>query len=226
MEHPKDREFRKDYEQAVLSGATTDSIAGWMNANAKKGIQTKLAGRLEKRIALEAVKPIYGEIIKTISKARADIEKLKEQPEKLVANQRKELNERFDDLVGNELYDESNRALWVAGEMNKFLRSDEYQNAKNALKDATNLYSKSLALKEEWEQENADIIEAERARSRREELLSADPEALRALGITPPPVQKVSKAEEDPELKERMEALRSIHPSATEAELESMAKQV
>ena len=50
---------------------------------------------------------------------------------------------------------------------------------------AINLYSKSLALKEEWEQENADIIEAERARSRREELLSADPEALRALGITP-----------------------------------------
>ena len=235
MEHPKDREreFRKEYEQAVLSGATIDSMAGWMNSNAKKGIRTKLAGRLEKLIEQEAVKPTYGEIIKTISKAKADIEKLKEQPEKLVAKQRKELNEKFDDLVDDELYDESNRDLWVAGEMNKFLVSDEYLNAKNDLKDATNLYSKSLALKEEWEQENADIIEAERARSRREELLSADPEALRALGITPPPVQTVSgaeeaeEAEEDSELTELTElkeALRSIHPSATEAELESMAK--
>ena len=31
MEHPKDREFRKAYEQAVASGATTEGLAGWMN---------------------------------------------------------------------------------------------------------------------------------------------------------------------------------------------------
>lgn len=72
--------------------------------------------------------------------------------------------------------------------------------------------------------ENHDIIEAERQRSKREELLSADPEALRALGITPPPVQKVSRAEEDPEFNETLEALRAIHPSATDAEIEQMAK--
>lgn len=224
MEHPKDREFRKEYEQAVASGATTESMAGWMNANAKKGVSTKLAGRLEKLIEQEAVKPTYGEIIKTISKAKADIEKLKEQPEKLVIKQRKKLNDMFDDLVDKELYSESSRVLWVAREMEKFLQSDEYKKVKNDLKDATNLYSKSLALKEEWEQENADIIEAERARSRREELLSADPEALRALGITPPPVQKVSRSEEDPEFNETLEALRAIHPSATDAEIEQMAK--
>lgn len=229
MEHPKDREFRKEYEQAVASGATTESMAGWMNDNAEKGLVKKLDAYCEHisaRMAEEERKEphTYGEIIKTISKAKADIEKLKEQPGKLVIKQRKKLNDMFDDLVDKELYSESGRVLWVAGEMEKFLQSDEYKKVKNDLKDATNLYSKSLALKEEWEQENADIIEAERARSRREELLSADPEALRALGITPPPVQKVSRSEEDPEFNETLEALRAIHPSATDAEIEQMAK--
>lgn len=51
-------------------------------------------------------------------------------------------------------------------------------------------------LKEDWETDNKELIEAERLRTKREELLSADPETLRALGITPPPVQKVSRAEE------------------------------
>lgn len=111
--------------------------------------------------------------------------------------------------MDKKLYSESSRLLWVARGLEKFIQSDEYKRVKNDLKDATNLYSKSLALKEEWEQENADIIEAERARSRREELLSADPDALRALGITPPPVQKVSRSEEDPEVNETLEALRS-----------------
>ena len=82
-------------------------------------------------------------------------------------------------------------------------------------------------MKTQWEEDNKDIIEAERLRTKREELLSADPEALRALGITPPPVQKVSRAGEvevDPELKELMEDLRANHPFATDAELEKMAK--
>ena len=42
MEHPKDREFRKEYEQAVASGATTESMARWMNDNAKNGLVKKL----------------------------------------------------------------------------------------------------------------------------------------------------------------------------------------
>lgn len=229
MEHPKDREFRKEYEQAVASGATTESMAGWMNDNAKKGLVKKLDAYCEHisaRMAEEERKEphTYGEIIKTISNAKVYIEKLKELPEKLVVKQRKKLNERFDDLVDKKLYSESSRLLWVARGLEKFIQSDEYKKVKNDLKDATNLYSKSLALKEEWEQENADIIEAERARSRREELLSADPDALRALGITPPPVQKVSRSEEDPEFNETLEALRAIHPSATDAEIEQMTK--
>lgn len=94
MEHPKDREFRKEYEQAVASGATTESMAGWMNDNAKKGLVKKLDAYCEHisaRMAEEERKEphTYGEIIKTISNAKVYIEKLKELPEKLVVKQRK-----------------------------------------------------------------------------------------------------------------------------------------
>lgn len=228
MENPKTKELRQKYERAVASGATTDSMAGWMNAQSKKGLKSKMAGRIEKRIEEESKKPTYGEIIKAISQARADIEKYKDQPDKLVQAQRKKANEEFDDLVDNNLYSETDRALWVAGRIDEYLNSEEYRNAKDLFRDATNRYSKGVALKEEWEQENADIIEAERVRSKREELLSADPEALRALGITPPPEveEDHSTTQRDIELEENIEALRSIHPSATDAELRKLANRI
>ena len=125
------------------------------------------------------------------------------------------------------MFNEHLRGEWVAKELYKYLFSEEYTSVVDEVKTVTANLAEYSEMKTQWEEDNKDIIEAERLRTKREELLSADPEALRTLGITPPPVQKVSRAGEaevDPELKELMEDLRAIHPSATDAELEKMAK--
>lgn len=239
MKHPKDRELIKEYEQALASGTTkSNNMAGYMNERAKAGLKSKITAHLqamaEREAEAEKKRPhTYGDIIKTAKKAKADIEKLTGKPEELLQAKRAELNKEFDDLVEAELFTENNRALWVAGNMEKFLQSEEYLTVKNDLREATNLYAECLALKEQWEQDNADIIEAERVRSKREELMQADPETLKALGITPDPSLNPSKksvdgskeaGSEDNELLERESALRSIHPYATEDEIRAMAR--
>lgn len=193
MGNLEQRKLRKEYEQAVASGATREgSMAGYMNERAKAGIANKFTAlaqtMAEREAEAEKKRPhTYGEIIKTAKKAKADIEKLTGEPERLVQEKRAELNKEYDNLVDAELFgkDPASRELWVASKIEGYLASEEYLTVKNELNGATNLYAECLALKEKWEQDNADIIEAERVRSKRAELLSADPEALQALGITP-----------------------------------------
>ena len=230
MVNADQRKLHKEFEEAVASGTTREgTMAGYMNERAKAGVRSKITAHLQtmaerKAEAKEKRPHTYGDIIKTAKKAKADIEKLTGKPEELLQAKRADLNKEFDDLVEAELFTESNRALWVAGNMEKFLQSEEYLTAKNDLREATNLYAECLALKEQWEQDNADIIEAERVRSKREELLSADPETLRALGITPvagASKKSVAKSE-DTEMGEKEKALRAIHPSATDAEIKAM----
>lgn len=232
MGNLQQKQLRKEFEQAVSSGSTkATNMAEYMNERAKAGVRNKITIHLQEQADREAEanknKPhTYGEIIKTAKKAKADMERLKDEPQRLAEEQRKKLNKAFDELVENELFSNSgtNRALWVAGKMEKFLQSEEYLTAKYDLRDATNLYAECLALKEQWEQDNADIIEAERVRSKREELLSADPETLRALGITPVAgaSKKSGAKSEDTEMGEKEKALRAIHPSATDAEIKAM----
>ena len=228
MGNLEQRKLRKEFEQAVASGSTkATTMAGYMNERAKAGLESKITAHLQTMAEREAEKKrphTYGDIIKTAKKAKADIEKLTGKPEELLQAKRADLNKEFDDLVEAELFTESNRALWVAGNMEKFLQSEEYLTAKDDLREATNLYAECLALKEQWEKDNADIIEAERVRSKREELLSADPETLRALGITPVAgaSKKSGAKSEDTEMGEKEKALRAIHPSATDAEIKAM----
>lgn len=176
----------------------------------------------------EAKKPhTYSEIIKAIAGANKTIEKLKDKPVEMRKAKKLELEAEFDTLVKRRMFSEHLRGEWVAKELYKYLFSEEYTSVVDEVKTVTANLAEYSEMKTQWEEDNKDIIEAERLRTKREELLSADPEALRALGITPPPVQKVSRAGEaevDPELKELMEDLRAIHPSATDAELEKMAK--
>lgn len=235
MKNLKQEEIKNMYEEDLASGATmairATSMANYMNQKAKNGVATKLTAyfqsKADREVEIERKRPhTYGEIIKTAKKAKADLEHLTGEPGRLVQVKKTELNKEFDDLKEAELFSENNRALWVAGKIEKYLQSEEYLTVKNDLKEATNLYAECLALKEQWEQDNADIIEAERVRSKREELLSADPETLRALGITP--VAGASKKSEagskvaGDENREIKKALRSVHPSATEAEIKAM----
>ena len=93
-------------------------------------------------------------------------------------------------------FSERSRGEWISKELSNYLWSEEYKTAKDNLSEATKRLRKYEKLKEDWETDNKELIEAERLRTKREELLSADPETLRVLGITPPPVQKVSRAKE------------------------------
>lgn len=232
MEHSEDYKLRKRYEADRASGIATGSMAQWMNATAFKGLTTKLEAYTERiisQIEEERRKEphTYGDFIREIAKANSDIAKYKDVPENLQNSYRVKLNKQFDDLVDRGYFSERSRGEWISRELSNYLWSEEYKTAKDNLSEATKRLRKYEKLKEDWETDNKELIEAERLRTKREELLSADPEALRALGITPLPVQKVSRAGEaevDPKLKELMEDLRAIHPSATDAELEKMAK--
>lgn len=231
MRNPKDLEFEEEYQQAVERGEATGSITNYMETKVKNSLSAKMQAHLEavaqRDVDMEKDRPhTYAEITKAIPKALARINSLKDQPAKLVKEKRVALNKEFDDLVKREAYGEHQRELWISEQVVKFMGSVEYMKVKQDLTYFTNLYSECLALKEEWEKDNADIIEAERVRSKRAELMQADPETLKALGITPDPTFTAPKVEEKSPQAEMIENLRAIHPSATDAELSAMAKLV
>ena len=202
MEHPEDYKLRKRHEADRASGIAPGSMAQWMNDTAFKGLTTKLEAHRERIIAQVEEEErrkephTYGDFIREIAKANSDIAKYKDVPENLQNSYRVKLNKQFDDLVDRGYFSERSRGEWISRELSNYLWSEEYKTAKDNLSEATKRLRKYEKLKEDWETDNKELIEAERLRTKREELLSADPETLRALGITPPPVQKVSRAEE------------------------------
>lgn len=170
----------------------------------------------------------YGSLVRAITKAEKQIEELKDKPKDLLSAKRKELEKKYDAVERGRF---SNKELWISQELLKYMenRDGEYMQVKNQLQQARNDYAIFLAKKEEWEQDYANIIEAERVRTKRAELLQADPEALRALGIAPEVVQ-APKAKKDTPENDGNEALRSalraLHPSASDTEIDSMVKLV
>lgn len=202
MEHPEDYKLRKRYEADRASGIAPGSMAQWMNDTAFKGLTTNKLEAPRERIIAQVERErrkephTYGDFIREIAKANSDIAKYKDVPENLQNSYRVKLNKQFDDLVDRGYFSERSRGEWISRELSNYLWSEEYKTARDNLSEATKRLRKYEKLKEDWETDNKELIEAERLRTKREELLSADPETLRALGITPPPVQKVSRAEE------------------------------
>lgn len=145
----------------------------------------------------------YPEIIKGLNKSANEydtLKKSKKTPDDLRMAKKKALSEEYDKVVITYGITKA-KELWVSERLGEYTRSDEYVEAKENLQDALNNYSKYTALKEYWEKENISIIEAEKIRSKRAELMQADPETLKALGITPDPTFTAPKAEvktEDP----------------------------
>ncbi|MGN0505790.1 MAG: hypothetical protein ACI4FZ_04470, partial [Lachnospiraceae bacterium] len=178
----------------------------------------------------------YGGLVKAVAKSSKQIKSLENKPEELRNAMRAKLEEEFADLVEAGMFDERNitaREMYISKKLVEYMSdpAGEYHKVKEELQQARNDYAIYLAKKEEWEQENADIINAERIRTKRAELMQADPEALRALGIEPDPVStpvagSASGADADDGKGALREALRSIHPSASDAEIESMVKLV
>ena len=128
----------------------------------------------------------YGGLVKAVAKTGKQVKDLEGKPENLISAKRKDLEAEYADLVMRGMPD-TNKELWISEELVKYMQEPDgaYREAKSQLQRARNALAIFLAKKEEWEQENADIIEAERMRTKRAELLQADPDALRALGIEP-----------------------------------------
>jgi hypothetical protein len=128
----------------------------------------------------------YGELVRAISRTKKQIEELENKPSMLLSTKRKSLEAEYADLIGRGMQD-TNRELWIDEKLVEYMKhtDGEYITAKRELQQARQDYAIYLSKKDDWEQENADIIMSERARTKREELLQADPEALRALGIDP-----------------------------------------
>ena len=170
----------------------------------------------------------YAGLVKAVARVGKQVEDLEGKPEELLSAKRKALEADYADLVKRGMQD-NNKELWISQELVKYMQDPEgkYREAKIQLQQARNDLAIFVAKKEEWEQDNADIIEAERIRTKRAELMQADPEALRALGIEPEAVSTpVAGSKADDGKGALREALRSIHPSATDAEIENMVKLV
>ena len=183
------------------------------------------AKRLEEDKALG-----YPQIVKAFSQADKRIDILKDKQKNLENDKKSALNSEYDEAVERgliKLYDGC-KELWVSTQFVEWMHSDEdYLRVKDELSDAMNSYNRYLALEVKWEKENADIIKAERIRTKREELLQADPETLRALGIEPETIVATntnSNTDEDDGKNDLRSALRIIHPSASDTEIEGMLK--
>lgn len=161
-------------------------VKGMISAQAEE-IRARAEERHQKELEEER-SLTYPKIVKAIPEAQKRIKGLDGKPEKLQEAKKKVLNKEFDNLLKIGMFSESSRALWVSEKLLKWMQTDEeYLQTKADLAQARNDYSRYLALKEDWEKENEDIIKAERIRSKRAELLQADPETLKSLGITPDP---------------------------------------
>ena len=136
----------------------------------------------------------YSGIVKAVEKSSKQMKAPENKPEELRNAMRSKLDKEFDTMVENGMFDKhdtSSRELFISKKLVDYMgdSTGEYYKAKKELQQARTDYAIYLSKKAEWEEENASIIEAERIRARRAELLQAGPEALRALGINPDVVE-------------------------------------
>lgn len=135
----------------------------------------------------------YGDILKAVASAKDKLSELEGDPkikdtitDRLIAKKREKLEAEYAHAVKFDLPRASIKELWISEKLLEYEKTEEYRSAKNQLKDARKEFATYLALKEAREKSLADVIVAEQYRTRRADLFSADPEALRALGIEPP----------------------------------------
>ena len=180
-----DEELRMEKDYWSKSDNEKDAIVGKM-------IHKKFTGywgaQSERKAEHDAKYNLpYGDLVRAVEKTTKKIAELKNKPENLLKAERERLLKEYENLVKRGMAPVSNTEIWIAKDVENFiLASDgEYRKAKNELVQAEKDLEIYLEKKAQWEIENADIIRAERIRTKRAELLQADPEALRALGIEP-----------------------------------------
>lgn len=212
-------------------GMSEKGLSDYVRDSISKKLHERALRSEEKQREYEAKYNLpYGGLVKAVAKSAKQIKELENKPENLRNAKRVELEKEFDNLVEQGMFsvgDVVSREMYIDRKLLQYMSTPEYIGVTEQLQQARNDLAIFVAKKEEWEQDNADIIEAERIRTKRAELMQADPEALRALGIEPEAVSTpVAGSKADDGKGALREALRSIHPSATDAEIENMVKLV
>ncbi len=160
-----------------------------------QSIRAKNELRLEKAEADKAQfdSLSYGDILKAVANAKDKLSELEGDPkvkdtitDRLIAKKREKLEAEYAHAVKFDLPRASTKELWISEKLLEYMKTEEYRSAKKQLKGAREELATYLALKEAREKSLTDVIAAEQYRTRRADLFSADPEALRALGIEPP----------------------------------------
>lgn len=178
----KQKEFEEKYGMPMTPGNMDKAVRLSLGAKFKE--RCEMAEQEKKDWELKYNLP-YGELVKAVKSTAQEINDLKDKPKQLRDAERARLELEFDNLVEIGQFSSNQKELWVSEKLNKYMQSDEYMNVKYKLSELKKDHAIYLANKENWEKENSAIIEAERNRTIREELLQADPEALKALGISP-----------------------------------------
>lgn len=232
IKHESEIRLEDEYQQAVREGKCTGSLANYMNMKSKEGLSSKLGAQREAIDRwgghIRETVDDYSRYIAGVKSAGNIISELEKEPQRLVQEKRAKLYKEFDEKVKRNEFSENQRQHFVNTRIERYICEDEeYLSVKNRLTDARNSYGRCLALKERWEKNNKALLDMERMRTMRSDLMKLDPEALRALGIEPEAVSTpVAGSKADDGKGALREALRSIHPSATDAEIENMVKLV
>lgn len=175
----------------------------------------------------------FNELVKAVAKTEKQVEALKGKPEELLSAKKKELENEYKSLVNAGMFDERDtvrKELFISERLVKYMGDSdgEYRKVKSELQSVERDLSIFRENVEQWKSDHADIIKAEQIRTMRDELMRTDPEVLKVMGIAPDPAYvPVSTVTSEADPKESLRnALRVIHPSATEAEIEGMVKLV
>lgn len=175
----------------------------------------------------------FNELIKAVAKAEKQVEALKGKPEELLSAKRKELEDEYSSLVNAGMFDERDtvqKGLFISEKLVRYMgdSAGEYRKVKSELQSVERDLSIFRENVEQWKEEHADIIKAEQIRTMRDELMRTDPAVLKVMGIAPDPAYApVSTATSEADPKDTLrQALRAIHPSATDTEIEGMIKLV
>lgn len=190
--------------------------------------------QVEAELELEAkYKLPFNELVKAVAQTEKQVEALKGKPEELLSAKKKELENEYKSLVNAGMFDERDtvqKELFISKKLVMYMgdSAGEYRKVKTELQSVERDLSIFRENVEQWKVDHADIIKAEQIRTMRDELMRTDPEVLKVMGIAVDPAYaSVSTATVEADPKDSLRnALRAIHPSATDAEIEGMVKLV
>lgn len=175
------------------------------NGQIRGSISSKLGDmvkRAQEKSALEDAKYnlSFGDLARAVKATKKRISEIEGKPEELKKLRKAQLEAEYDALKNEDnLNCTTPKDLWVSERLLKYMDkpTGAYRKAKAELDAARKDLAVFTYKYKEREAELAPAIEAEKMRSMREELLSADPEVLLELGISP--VKVTTTAEEAPD---------------------------